>query len=65
MHPISGPVSHLPTPAEDHSTLPAEGSIPRVNKGTGLTMETFVNNLDYTLKKMTKVVPKGDLEALL
>lgn len=61
----SGPASHPSTPAEDHSTLPAKGPISRVNKGKGPAIKTFVNNPDYTFKKMTGVVPKGDFKALL
>lgn len=61
LYPASSPSSHSPTPAEDHSTLPAKGSILWFDKEKGLAMEIFVNNPNYTLKKMTGVVPKGNL----
>lgn len=34
-------------------------------KGKGIAVETFVNNPDYTFKKMTGVIPRGDLKAFL
>lgn len=54
-----------PTSTRSHLVPPAEGATPWVDKGKGLVVETFVRNLDYTFKKMTRVVPRGDLEDLL
>lgn len=73
--PLDAPVKVLPTPStqgptsiertKGPSVVPVEDFVPWIDKGKSLVGDIFLNNPNYAFKKMTGVIPKGDVDAFM